>query len=84
MELLSAVFRGKKSNWGKLRGKGVLQELRIQLFTVKQDDIKEKARENTMFSLAFLVRWLQFGYFASTVSGIKSHIFINDFGVLFS
>ena len=54
MELLSAVFRGKKSNWGKLRGKGVLQELRIQLFTVKQEDIKEKARENTMFSLAFL------------------------------
>ena len=46
-------FRGKKSNWGKLRGKDILQKLRIQLFTAKQDDIKEKARENAMFSLAF-------------------------------
>ena len=53
-ELLLSPLRGKTFNWGKLRGKGVLQELRIQLFTVKQDDIKEKARENTMFSLAFL------------------------------
>ena len=54
MELLSAVFRGKKSNWGKLRGKGIFRNARIELFLAKQDDIKEKARENAMFSLAFL------------------------------
>ena len=47
-------FRGKKSNWGKLRGKGILQKVRIQLFISKQGEIKEKARENAMFSLAFL------------------------------
>ena len=27
----------------------------------------KKARENAMFSLAFLVRWLQFGYFLSDI-----------------
>ena len=36
------------------RGKVILQKLRIELFLAKQDDIKEKARENAMFSLAFL------------------------------
>jgi len=30
---------------------------------------KKKARENAMFSLAFLVRRLQFGYFSSTALG---------------
>ena len=54
MELLSAVFRGKKSNWGKLRGKDILPKVRMQLFITKQSEIREKARENAMFSLAFL------------------------------
>ena len=36
------------------RGKVILQKLRIELFLAKQDDIEEKARENAMFSLAFL------------------------------
>ena len=49
-----SIFKGKKSNWGKLRGKGMVQKAGIQLWTAKQGEIEEKARENAMFSLASL------------------------------
>jgi hypothetical protein len=36
------------------RGKDILPKVRMQLFITKQSEIREKARENAMFSLAFL------------------------------
>lgn len=69
----------------------VFTESILQLSQVMRKQESQKALVNTRKTPQslklrgfFHVRWLQFGYFASTVSGIKSHIFINDFGVLFS
>ena len=47
-------FRGKNSVWGKRRGKVKIAKLNPKLFSAKTSYIKEKARENAMFSLASL------------------------------
>ena len=47
-------FRGKKSNWGKRRGKVKIAKSNLKLFDYKTGRKIEKARENAMFSLAFL------------------------------